>query len=170
MKNFYIFLDFDGTMTDTEHIKRLYYQGVRGEDVTKIFKPESIEALNYLIDYLNEEFDVHLVISSIWRKNMEETLFYLKKNNIKLDKIKTIDKTEFYYDQDGRNRRDKEIKQYLKEHNETENFVAIDDEATMFNIPSKNKIKTFINDGALNKAMVIEWIEKFKKIDEDFIK
>ena len=170
MKNFYIFLDFDGTMTDKEHIKRLYYQGVRGEDTTKTFKPESVEALNYLIDYLNEKFDVNLVISSVWRRDMEETLFYLKKNNIKLDKIKKLDKTGSYYDQNGINRRDIEIKLYLKGHNETKNFVAIDDEADMFNIPPENKIKTHINDGALNKEMIMEWIEKFKKIEEEFVK
>ena len=169
MKNFYIFLDFDGTMSDIEFIKKLYYSGIKKNN-TKIFKPESIEALNYLIDYLSQKYSVNLVISSVWRRDMNETIYYLNKNNIKLDKIKKIDKTGHYYDENNVNHRDQEIKQYLKEHNETKNYVAIDDEAGMFDLPIENKIETNIKNGALNMHMIKKWINNFKNLDDEFLK
>ena len=81
MKNFYIFLDIDGVLNDIEHIKKVHMSGIK-ENATKIFNPESVLALNNLINYLSQNFNVNLVISSTWRKNMESTLHYLNKNNI----------------------------------------------------------------------------------------
>ena len=84
-----------------------------------------------------------------------------------LSNVKKIDKTGHYYDALGRNRRDREIKNYLKEHQEKHNFLAIDDEAGSFRFPDKNKIKTSMFNGqSLNNKMVNEWIDKFEKKTE----
>ena len=169
MKNFYIFLDFDGTMQDIEFIKQLHNFGVR-KNITKIFKPESINALNFLIDNLCKDFNVVLVISSTWRRNMKETVYYLNKNNVHLNKINKIDKTGYFYDENNINHRDEEIKQYLKEKKENKNYVAIDDEAMMFDLPNLNKIITNIKDGALTLDQAKKWYQNFIKFNEEMQK
>lgn len=143
MKDFYIFLDIDGTLNDREFIDTFK----KSEDSKKVFsnfKPESVEALNYLIEQLSLNYDVNLVISSCWRHFMNRTMLCLNKNKVNLEKVKRINKTCYLTS------RDEEIKQFLKERNETKNFVAIDDEADDFKIPKRNKIKTNFETGALS--------------------
>lgn len=166
MENFYIFLDIDGVLNDLDTIKRNYFNGIK--DTTHTFNPESVSALNNLFDYLSKKYDVTLVISSVWRINMKETLMHFENNKIDLSNVKKIDKTGYYYDALGKNRRDREIKNYLKEHNEKVNYVAIDDEAKWFRIPEKNKIVTSMFDGnSLNNKKVKEWICKFENREEN---
>ena len=162
MENFYVFLDIDGVLIDLETIKKNFYNGIK--PTTHTFNTESVNALNNLFNYLSKNYDVTLVITSVWRRDMKETLMYFEKNNIDLSMLKKIDRTGYFYDALGRNHRDKEIKNYLKEHNEKHNFVAVDDEAGSFRFPDKNKIKTSMFNGqSLNNKMVSEWIEKFEK-------
>lgn len=165
MKNFYIFLDFDGTMNDIEHLIKLSKLGVAR--ITKVFKPESISALNFLIENLSKNYDVNIVITSSWRVNMPEAISRMKDNSIKLDLVKNIDKTDFVCDQYDRSLRDKEIKKFLREHYESENYVVIDDEAGRFNLPVTNIIETNLNNAALNMTMVKHWLENFKKLTEE---
>ena len=161
MKNFYVFLDFDGKMNDIEFFKKLHDKGIK-EGITKIFKPESIVALNYLLETLSKKYDVNLVISSSWRRDMDETIYYLNKNKINLSVVKNIDKTGYVYDENNKNHRDEEIKQYLYEKNEYKNYVAIDDEAKFFKIPSQNKIVTNIYNHSLDMQMVKNWFLEFE--------
>ena len=85
-KNFYIFLDIDGVLWDWDwrlgaidkgKIKRISY--------IADLNPKSIEALNFLIEKLNENFNAKLVISSTWRSNLEETREILQNNGLKYD-------------------------------------------------------------------------------------
>ena len=165
MENFYLFLDIDGVLIDHEQIKRNYYAGIR--PTTHTFNPKSIKALNYLVEFLTKEYDVHLVISSTWRIDMEETLKCLKRNKVKLEKFKSIDKTGHFYDENKQNHRDEEIKQFLREKGEEKNYLTIDDEAAFFNIPESKKVVTNIYNGALDLKMVVDWIAKNKIIDSE---
>ena len=69
MKKFFIFLDIDGVMYDWDYIKAEVDGGNLNARGLKQFKPESIEALNLLMDTMRETHKVQLVISSTWRDN-----------------------------------------------------------------------------------------------------
>lgn len=160
MKNFYIFLDIDGVLTDNEFVKQNYLNGIKPS--TKHFKPESVQALNWLFEYLSKDYNVNLVISSVWRSYMKETLYYFQKNKIDLSKVKKIDKTGFVYEEDGKNDRCQEIKDYLKAYKEKQNFLVIDDEAEFFDFPKDKKIVTNIYNNALNFDMIAKWKRIFE--------
>ena len=66
MEKFYIFLDIDGVLYDWVFIKNEINQGrIKMGGLIRHFNPQSIYALNYLIDGLNKLYDVNLVISCI---------------------------------------------------------------------------------------------------------
>ena len=69
MKKFFIFLDIDGVMYDWDFIRAEVDGGNNTARGLKQFKPESIQALNLLMDTLRETHRVQLVISSTWRDN-----------------------------------------------------------------------------------------------------
>ena len=92
---------------------------------------------------------------------MSETMFYLKQNKIEIDKLKYIDKTDFIYDKNNKNLRDAEIIKYLIQHNESKNYLVIDDEAASFKIPAKNKIVTNIYNDALDTKKAKHWLNAF---------
>ena len=167
MKNFYIFLDIDGVLTDNEFVKQNFLKGIK--PTTKHFKPESVSALNYLFEYLSKDYNVNLVISSVWRSYMDETLYYFKKNKIDLSKVKSIDKTDYFYDEGRKNDRCQEIKNYLKKHKEKQNYLVIDDEANYFDFPKDKKIVTNIYNNALNFDMVAKWKKSFENKENNEI-
>ena len=83
MKSFYIFLDIDGVLYDWDFIINEVESGrMQRGCFIKTFKPESMYALNYLIQELSKNFDVKLVISSTWRSNLPFTIDTLKNNGL----------------------------------------------------------------------------------------
>ena len=82
-EKFLVFLDIDGVLYDMEFCK--HGRNKKG-GIIKEFKPESMEALNLLLDRLEIDHDVKLVISSTWRLNLERTEKVLKANGLKYDK------------------------------------------------------------------------------------
>lgn len=159
MKKFYLFLDIDGVLWDWPYLKKEIDEGrIKRGGIIEDLKPESINALNYLIDKLSSCYDVKLVISSSWRYNMERTLKILKNAGLKYDK--TVDRTAINFE-----RRGLQIKQYLK--NKTNyDFVIIDDEMHDFEdvFKKENIIKTDVIDGALSIDIVNKFLNyKIKK-------
>ncbi|MBQ7917897.1 MAG: hypothetical protein IJ310_03685 [Clostridia bacterium] len=75
MKKFFIFLDIDGVMYDWDFIKAEVDGGNTSARELKQFKPESIEALNLLMDTMRETHKVQLVISSTMRDNAIRPLY-----------------------------------------------------------------------------------------------
>lgn len=121
-ETFYIFLDIDGVLYDWKYIKSLapeYHGGI-----IKKFDPESIEALNYLIEKLEKDYCVELVISSSWRINMKVTLETLVSNGADIKNI-NVSKIGDLYNPHYRGR---EILKYLENKRNKENYVIIDDE------------------------------------------
>ena len=84
-EQYFIFLDIDGTLVDFD-----YGCQVRGPFFTfgenTVLNPESIEALNLLIESLEQKYDTRLVITSGRRKNFPACARNLFENGLKYDK------------------------------------------------------------------------------------
>ena len=84
-EQYFIFLDIDGTLVDLK-----YGQRARGPffifGKNTVLNPESIEALNLLINSLEQKYDTNLVITSGRRKNLHECVSHLYDNGLKYDK------------------------------------------------------------------------------------
>lgn len=108
-----IFLDVDGVLNSDEYfdkIKNLNINGIQSEiDV------EKIKLLNIAIN----ETKVKIVLTSSWRytRNAQELRKLLSEYGISTDSTPFI-----------QNERGLEIKQYLYEHPDVEDFVIVDDE------------------------------------------
>lgn len=153
MENFYVFLDIDGVMYDW---KWILSQSKKGGRLDR-FKPESVFALNYLLDILSHDFKTQLVISSTWRHDMIDTRDTLINNGVKLDNVSLsatpISNTPLF--------RGREILDYLNGDIDC-NYIIIDDE--LCDIPKyfsvSRVIKTNMQDSALNIDMVKCCLEK----------
>ena len=131
-KRFFIFLDIDGVMYDLKYFKqRMVTKYIKRETPLTKFKPESVEALNYLIKKLSNDYSVHLVISSSWRHNFSYIINTLLNNGVNLPY--EVDRTCC---SKNRFNRAKHIFEYLKEKelsSKSDCFVIIDDERFNFN-------------------------------------
>ena len=154
-KDFYIFLDIDGVLWDVEYILKEIDEGhIKKGGIIKDLKPSCIEALNYLIEKLENFYDVILVISSSWRYNLKNTINILKKYGLKYDK--DIARTRLTTKNSSRG---EEILDYLKDKSNYE-FVIIDDEEFDFkkHFDKSNIIKTNIENQSLSMKMVREYL------------
>lgn len=84
-EQYFIFLDIDGTLVDFE-----YGQRVRGPFFSfgenTVLNPESIEALNLLIQSLEQTYDTRLVLTSGRRENLRACVRNLFENGLKYDR------------------------------------------------------------------------------------
>ena len=122
MKKFYIFLDIDGVLYDWDWIIEEVNSGrqKRGGLFEK-FKPDSMLALNMLIEKLNKIYDVRLVISSTWRSDLTNCIKVLKNNGLCYNK--KVEATPF----SDPSKRGEQILEFLKDKHNYD-FVIIDDE------------------------------------------
>ncbi len=165
MKNFYIFLDIDGVMYDWDYIISEVDAGrMREGKLIQKFKPESIEALNLLINELEKYYSVHLIISSTWREDMHFAVDTLKNNGLKYNK--DIEKTPIY----DPTKRGEQILDYLSDKRDFD-FVIIDDEMFDFNkyFRPENIIKCEMFHSALSIEMVENYLnKKIKNKEKNF--
>lgn len=157
-QKFYIFLDFDGVLNDIENMPYLWkLGGFFVDDKDKdTFNPESIAALNYLIETLKSEYDVNLVLSTTWRRWFEKAKSVLKNNG--LEYCGEIDKTPKMF----LKKRAFEIMAYLQGKNEDHNFVVIDDKSHLPKyFKDSNSIKTNIVNGSLNMSNMLNYIDTY---------
>lgn len=138
-ENFYVFLDFDGVLYDIEYL--IMNKIKKGEKLFR-YAPDSIETLNKLFDKLSTKYNPNLVISSFWRMKFPMTVRLLKEhgfNIIGVPLMKTkISKRPI--------KRGLEIKDFLNEHDNSENFIIIDDYAFDYakHFPKEKIVKTHI--------------------------
>lgn len=165
MSKFFIFLDIDGVLYDWDYIIAETKAGIRkkGEFIKK-FKPDSMQAINLLIEELNKEYEVELVISSTWRSNMPFTIQILKDNGLEYNG--SIGSTPIY----DPAKRGEQILDYIADKQDYD-FVIIDDE--MFDYKkhfSRDKIiKCEMFHSALSIPMVQEFISGIRKDKEELI-
>lgn len=108
-----VFLDVDGVLNSDEYFDKIQEMNVEG--IEKEIDVNTIKLLKKGI----EETDARVVLSSSWRntKNGQELKQLLASYQIVVDSTPFID-----------NVRGIEIKEYLKEHKDIEDFVILDDE------------------------------------------
>lgn len=160
VEKFYIFLDIDGVMYDWDYIKKEADKGNDEVRKLKTFKPESIDALNLLMDELRKTYRVQLVISSTWRMQLADTIRVLYKNGAHLKgaiDATPITRTPEY--------RALEILEYLyQRHSTTDNInlVIIDDEYFDFKkyFTQEQIIKTEMFHNALSVDMVKSFLNQ----------
>lgn len=149
---FLIFLDIDGVLYDWDFI----LSQNKKSGIIQTFNPKSVEALNYFIHKLSKDYNVEVVITSSWRKNMVKTLNVLKENkicaDIKISSTKITSTPQF---------RGKEILAFLK-NNPCKKFVIIDDETFDYHkyFNENQIIKTNIFNKSLNKEMINNYFDK----------
>lgn len=130
-----IFLDIDGVLVSYARLNERH--PIDGEHD---FVPESVEALNLLI----EKLDAEIVISSSWRigKSIEYLQEILDIRNVK---GKVIGKTSYSFSSvDGG--RGQEIREWMEEHGIPETFIIIDDEVQDIRKHFRNWWKTHYKD------------------------
>ena len=138
-ENFYVFLDFDGVLYDIEY---LIMNKIKNNEKLFRYAPDSIEALNKLFSNLSTKFNPHLVISSFWRMKFPMTVRLLKDQGfdivgVPLMKTKISNKPM---------KRGLEIKDFLEEHDNSDNYIIIDDTSFDYakHFPKEKIVKTHI--------------------------
>ena len=150
---FYIFLDIDGVMFDWRYIVSKPRKG----GIINDFNPESVKALNMLMDSLSKEYKTRLVITSTWRRNMQDVFKAFRDNGVNMTREVMIDSTRIG---DDPSRRGEEILSYLGGSKEGKNFVIIDDESFDFDkhFEKSSIIKTSMANNSLNCEMVSNYL------------
>jgi len=157
-KDFYIFLDIDGTLYDWDYEIPLMEAGIIPKGTITHFKPESMKALNYLIRELNKDYNTNLVISATMRSRMKNTIQLLLDNGLEYDG--EYYKTPIF---DNPINRGKEINKFL-EDKQNYDYVVIDDESFDFasELDTNKIIKTEMYHNALSMDMVKNFIENME--------
>lgn len=159
-----IFLDIDGVLNSDEYFDKI--EGLNIEGIEKQIDVEKIKLLKRAV----EETGSNVVLSSSWRYTRNAQ--YLKQLLLQYGIL--ADSTPFM-----KNKRGEEIKGWLEEHKDTEDFVILDDE--IFDSYDEELMKKLIKvsngngrsfgEGLQNKD-VEEIIEKLgrkkQKYEDDF--
>lgn len=82
---FYVFSGIEKTLMGKDFINS-YYNGHTHVHGFKYLDPDCVEALDYLLEKLEEKYDTRLVITSKRRENQRACEIYLKQNNLKYNK------------------------------------------------------------------------------------
>lgn len=108
-----IFLDMDGVLNSDE-----YFDKIKGLDIKGIENDVDMEKVKLLKDAVKATgAKIVLTASARYSKSVQPLIELLKKHKMLLDLTPYIN-----------NKRGVEIKQWLSEHPETEDFVILDDE------------------------------------------
>jgi len=147
MKNKIIFLDIDGVITSPRVLSWYNWD---------------IYAVNFL-RWICEKADCKIVISSTWRNNHKQDFFETIFNNLHED-WKTPNMRRY---SEVRHERGYEIKKWLENHPEIEDYLIIDDDSDMLDEQISHFIQTDSINGILFDNMMK--IRDYFKI-EDFPK
>ena len=164
-EKFTIFLDFDGVLNDLTTIPKIWNFGglLVGKNDHRVFNEESMEALNMLMDTLEHKYDVEIVLTTFWRRNLSRCYEFLTTNGIKY--LKGMQSIPMF----ARSSRASQVKKYL-EANNREKFLILDDSFSAGNfIKEENIIETNIVNGALSISSVINYIDTFQKDLSPFV-
>ena len=156
-ENFYIFLDIDGVLWDWDWRLDAIDKGkIKSKHFIEEFNPKSIDALNYLINKINETREVKLVISSTWRSDLDFTKEIFDKLNVSYSGEYFGTKITGHPEKRGL-----EILDFLQNH-EKGDYLIIDDESFDFKQHFSNDkiIKTSLYNDSLSKKHIDKWLEK----------
>lgn len=166
-EQFYIFLDFAGVLTNFSYSTP---EEERDSRVQNDICPWSVEALNLLIDKLEENYETRLVFASTLRirpDNMTKCFFGMHKAGVREEQLQYM--VENVIHNDGH--RGREIEEFIV-NNKVKNFVVIDDNylPIMENIDEKYIIKTEAYHKGLTEGHVEEFLNREHMNKSEFIK
>lgn len=164
-ERFYVFLDIDGVLWDWKNVKNLFNRAIKpmGALPDATFNPESMQALNHLLNKLSDHYEPFLVITSKWRTELNETVNALYYNDLIFSGA--IDSTSLLKGMP----RGIEIQQYLLNHDNSKNYVVIDDSNTT-GIPYFLDLDKFIKTSmfhALDKQQIDSYLNTLKPTEEE---
>jgi len=136
-----IFLDIDGVLNSADYYKKV---AKKGKDWNR-FNPLAVEIIKRLV----VEFNSEIVITSSWRFGAVKEL---KNELIKSGLIKHLHKdwkTPVIHP--SSQSRGNEIRTWLENHKQVDNYIIIDDDDNILNEQMGNFIKTDINEGITEK-------------------
>ena len=148
-----IFLDVDGVLNSNDYMEYTLKNNITG--ILEEINPKTIEMLKYVLDIT----DARIVVSSSWR-NLNK--FELLKDLFMQYGINLDEKTPLIG-----NDRGLEIKQYLKDHRNIEQYLILDDE--IFDSFDEELINNLIltkedqSDYSLGEGLQIKHIEQIIK-------
>lgn len=161
--NFYIFLDIDGVLWDWKFL----LDKIKAKETLLTdfkFKPESVDALNYLIYCIDDKYDAKLVISSTWRADMFLTKSALYKNGLIYNK--EMESTPVLPLSIPK-KRGSEIRRFLEQKNEMENYVVIDNNE--FDFAKTLNMDKFIKTNGKYESLTYDLVDKFLEKNTDII-
>jgi hypothetical protein len=129
-----LFLDFDGVLNSKQHLLAVKDRKIKGADnlndanlfyMKRDVNYNNMWALNYL---LKEVPDLKIVISSAWRLHYDISEFKDLFKIFKLPSARIIGKT----DKKMSSERYHEIKWWLEDHKDVEQWIAVDDHPIFF--------------------------------------
>ena len=173
-EQYFVFLDIDGTLVDLR-----YGQYRRGPFFSfgenSVLNPESIEAVNLLLESLEQKYDTRVVLTSGRRKDLASCVEHLYENGLKYDRaISCTPLTE--------GRRGQKIVDYMMtsslprypklqkvvdyilrryaDHG-YKNYVVIENDTSKirFEIPPERRIKTNAKKRALQPEQIIKYLK-----------
>ena len=159
MENFYIFLDIDGVLWDKAFAEENQISILDAENF--YFKPESMQALNYIISNVSNDYNPVLVLSSDWRLRREHFNYIAHLlNKSGLEYCGIMEKTPRRFS------RGQEIYAYLKKHKEFKNYLVIDDNVTTIKgyVDHDKIIQTDGVTGALSLKQAEQFVKDFNKV------
>jgi len=167
-QNYYVFLDIDGTLWDYDH---------KLKNNTGLLKPESMTALNFLLNKLQEKYAVKIVMTSRKRQHFEKACKLLYDSGLDTQ-FNDIDKTpweegdragkilSYMYNQGikvvyNKSKLEMKLAKLLKK-DIFDKYVVLDDEIRKDNkfIPEDKLITPNLYTGSLNKYHVLRFLER----------
>jgi len=158
-EKFYVFLDIDGVLWDWDVLDEMGQSTSPNGSCIDLFCKSSVEALQFLCDELQKQYEIDLVITSSGWDKLNELVPLLHRHGFAFPKETH---TTRFIDR----KRTLEIQDYLQDKKNAQNYVIVDDETIdikehfnceqiittniFHNCLKKSQVETFLNN----------WVEK----------
>ena len=139
-----LFLDVDGVLNSHKYLTSLYEKKKRRLEREEFFDPKCMIVLKKIVS----KFNLEIVITSSWKIADMCTL----ERVFKKYELDILDKTKNYGDKRGR-----EIREWLQDHNDVDNFVILDDDFFSDYVGLENNLvqTSFSSNGGLNDSHIL---------------
>ena len=127
-----LFLDIDGVINSEDYA--MYRHETKKFDLDEAIDERAVAFLNYIID----QTEAKVVLSSSWRGSFEETENRLKAAGFKYD---FFDKTPYHTTRHRGTEIQEWIDKYEKDHEPIESYVIIDDDNDMLESQENNFVQ-----------------------------
>jgi len=152
MRNFYIFLDYDGVMWSFDLLKKEGITSLINALINYNASKDNIRALNCLIEKLKKDYNPVIVLTSERRRSVKKIKESLVAGGLVDCEFDTTNLKRFQS-------KGNLVKIYLENLQETENFLLIDDFISSYKSFDKNKIiKTSLFKGGLTLNKVDKYL------------